>query len=197
MYHASGASWCSTPACPPRTARCCSSATGSSSSPTQTGPPHARAAPRTHPRTVLAAPGPGLAVLRPRELHHPPHRGARRRTTGVSGRHQLRRRGKTHRHLRSRGVRYAAPPTPAATCSPRQWPAAQRCSTPHASTTPPPPNPTPPPSTKSSAPEDDRSDAVIPCRTTAIPRYDLAMSDPVTAQHPSICWMLNSYAVRP
>ena len=33
MCHGSGASWCSTPACPPPTARCCSSATGSSSSP--------------------------------------------------------------------------------------------------------------------------------------------------------------------
>ncbi len=33
MCHESGASWCSIPACPPPTARSCSSATGSSSSP--------------------------------------------------------------------------------------------------------------------------------------------------------------------
>ncbi len=46
--------------------------------------------------------GARLAVFRPRELHHPPDRGARRRTTGVSGGHQLRRRGQADRRQRRR-----------------------------------------------------------------------------------------------
>ncbi len=63
----------------------------------------ARAAPRSDRRTVLAAPGRRVAVFRPRELHHPPDRGTRRRTTGVSGGHQLRRRGQADRRHRSGG----------------------------------------------------------------------------------------------
>ncbi len=62
----------------------------------------AGAAPRSDRRTVLAAPGRRLAVFRPRELHHPPDRGARRRTPGVSGGHQLRRRGQADRRQRRR-----------------------------------------------------------------------------------------------
>ncbi len=62
----------------------------------------ARAAPRSDPRTVLAAPGPGLAVLCAREFHHPPDRGARIRTTGIPGGHQLRRCGQADRRLRGR-----------------------------------------------------------------------------------------------
>ena len=92
----------------------------------------ARAAPRSDRRTVLAAPGRGLAVFRPRELHHPPDRGARRRTTGVSGGHQLRRRGQTHRRQRRRtsdtpGTRHRPLPPDRG-----DGHAARRCSTPHA-----------------------------------------------------------------
>ena len=46
--------------------------------------------------------GAGLAILLPRQLHHPPNRDARRRTTGLPGRHQLHRRRQTHRHHRHR-----------------------------------------------------------------------------------------------
>ena len=53
-------------------------------------------------RTVLAASGPRLAVFCPRRFDHPPHRGARRRNTGVPGRNQPRRRGRAHRHQRTR-----------------------------------------------------------------------------------------------
>ncbi len=53
----------------------------------------ARAAPRSDRRTVLAAPGRGLAVFRPREPHHPARRGARSRNTGIPDRNQPRRRG--------------------------------------------------------------------------------------------------------
>ena len=88
--------------------------------------------PRSDRRTVLAAPGRRLAVFRPRELHHPPDRGARRRTTGVSGGHQLRRRGQTDRRQRRRaggtpGTRRR--PLPA---DRGDGHAARRCSTPHA-----------------------------------------------------------------
>ena len=96
----------------------------------------ARAATRSHRRTVLAAPGRRLAVFRPRELHHPPDGGARRRTTGVSGGHQLRRRGQTHRHQRRRA---ADPPGTRRRPLPAHrgiGHAAQRCSTPHAWTGP-------------------------------------------------------------
>ena len=63
----------------------------------------ARAAPRSDPGTVLAAPGPGLAVLCAREFHHPPDRGARIRTTGIPGGNKLRRCGQADRRLRGRG----------------------------------------------------------------------------------------------
>ena len=63
----------------------------------------ARADPRPDPRTVLAASGPGLAIFCTRELHHPPDRGARGRSTGIPGGHQLHRCGQAHRRLRGRG----------------------------------------------------------------------------------------------
>jgi glycosyl transferase family 2 len=59
-------------------------------------------APRPDRRTVLATPGRRLAILRPRALHHPPHRSTRHRTTGLSGRHQLRRCDQADRHHRRR-----------------------------------------------------------------------------------------------
>ena len=46
--------------------------------------------PRRDRWTVLAAPGSGLAVLRPRAFHQPPDRGSRGRTRGVPGGDQLR-----------------------------------------------------------------------------------------------------------
>ena len=70
--------------------------------PSTSPPPNSRSS-RSDQRTVLAAPGRRLAVFRPREFHHPPHRSARRRTAGVSGGHQLRRRGQTDRRLCRRG----------------------------------------------------------------------------------------------
>jgi hypothetical protein len=63
-------------------------------------PRHSPALP--HPQTLLAASGAGLAVFRPRESHHPPHRGARRRNPSVPSRNQPRRRGRAHRHQRTR-----------------------------------------------------------------------------------------------
>ncbi len=71
--------------------------------------PPARAAARADQRTILAAPRRRLAVFRPRELHHPPDRGTGRRTTRVSGGHQLPRRRQTHRRQRRR--RLGAPST--------------------------------------------------------------------------------------
>ena len=47
--------------------------------------------------------GEGWRFFAPENLHHPPDRGTRRRTTGVSGGHQLRRRGQADRRHRSGG----------------------------------------------------------------------------------------------
>ena len=119
----------------PRTARCCVERYGFLEfcplRPRRRARRPTRPHPRSDPRTVLAAPGPGLAIFCPRKLHHPPNGGAAGRTqvfqVGINFTDAVKLTGAS---AAEQTVRRA--PDAGRYVSPRRWHAARRCSTPHA-----------------------------------------------------------------
>jgi hypothetical protein len=106
MCRGSGGFWCSMPACPPPTAPSCRNVTGFSGSPVAdpaTSPPPSWRSCALRSTDGSGCTWAGAGGSSPPRTSSPPDRGARRRTTGVSSGHQLRRCGQTDRRQCSRG----------------------------------------------------------------------------------------------